>query len=476
MPTPYSDRAAADAILKDFFLGPIRDQLNSETVLSYRVQKNQEVVEGRSVVMPLHTGRNVGIMSRRESGVLTNGANLPDAGRQGWVDMRFPVRYNYGRIRMTGPVMASARTNRGAFARVIDEEVRGLVRDMKNDINRQYWGDGSGRLGHVKAIPAGPGVLQIQEPWDAADQATSLKWFQVGDRVIAEDINNASTTTTLIGLTAANTVMPITAVDLAAKTITVSAAIAGVQVGDAIVRAYADALPGGPGIGSGITNLRGVTANIANQASDMMGLVGICSGSGTPNTNWTRNPTLAYNPVPPGQVYAGTVNSVTVFADLQGVQSSSTTVWRSNNFMNGGVPRALTTDLMQQAMDAAEQNGQATATVGLGSYNVRRTYVNLLTADRRYVNEYMLDGGFKAIDFNGIPIVPDKDAPEAALFLLSEPNLMIARMSDFYWLDKDGAILSRVSGLDEWDAILAYYAELATDRRNAHAVIGDIAI
>jgi len=207
-----------------------------------------------------------------------------------------------------------------------------------------------------------------------------------------------------------------------------------------------------------------------------MGLVGICSGSGTPNTNWTRNPTLAYNPVPPGQVYAGTVNSVTVFADLQGVQSSSTTVWRSNNFMNGGVPRALTTDLMQQAMDAAEQNGQATATVGLGSYNVRRTYVNLLTADRRYVNEYMLDGGFKAIDFNGIPIVPDKDAPEAALFLLSEPNLMIARMSDFYWLDKDGAILSRVSGLDEWDAILAYYAELATDRRNAHAVIGDIAI
>jgi len=480
MPTTYTDRAAADAILKDFFLGPIRDQLNSETILAYRLQKNEEIVEGRYVVMPLHTGRNVGIMSRRESGVVANGSNLPVAGRQGWTDMRFLVRYNYGRIKMTGPVMASARTNRGAFARVVDEEVKGLVRDLKNDLNRQYWGDGSGRIGIIKAITpnspiAGQSTFNVKEPWDVADQAPSLKWFQVGDRIVAEDITAGAGTTVLVGMTNASaTSQEVIGVNLKAKTITVSGVGGGAPeagVGDAIVRAYDVGVPVSGGVG--ISNLRGVTGGVPNQASDMMGLVGITSGD--VSSNWTRSSAL-YNPVPTGQVYAGAPSGVYTYADLQGVSAAATTYWAANTNFNGGVPRPLTTDLMQQSMDEAELKGQATATIALGSYSVRRAYVNLLTADRRYVNEYELDGGFKAVDFNGIPLVPEKDAPEGTIFFLSEPNLGIARMSDFYWLDKDGAILSRVSGVDEWDAILAYYAELYTDRRNAHSVLGDIAI
>lgn len=470
MPATYTDRAAADKILKEYYLGPVRSQLNSETLLAYRISKNSEIVEGRVVVMPLHTGRNVGAMSRREDGVISNGATLPAAGRQGWTDMRFPVRYNYGRIKLTGPVMASARSQRGAFAKIINEEVVGMVRDLKNDLNRQYFCDGSGRFATVTDVAAAP-TYTVYDPWDYGRQAPSLKWLQVGDRVAVEDVSAGAGTSAILSLNAVANSTTITAIDLANKTITVGGAAGTVAAGDNIVKVYDDgvAVAGG----AGISTLRGATASAANEASDMMGLIGICSGAGTNTTNWPRSIVGAYSAVPAGQVYAANAGGY-VYADVQG---ASHALWRSNNFFNAGIPRALTTDLMQQAFDASEQQGQAAPSIGICSYSVRRAYVNLLTADRRYVNEYMLDGGFKAVDYNGTPIVPDKDCPEGVLFWLSEPNLMIARMSDFYWLDKDGAIFSRATNsVDAFEAILAYYAEFVSDRRNAHSVIGDIAI
>lgn len=469
MSTTYMDRAAADAILKEFYLGPVRSQLNSETVLAYRLQKNQEVVEGRTVVIPLHTSRNVAAMSRREDGIISNGATLPSAGRQGYTDMRFPVKYNYGAIKLTGPVMASARTQRGAFAKVINEEVVGMVRDLKNDLNRQYFCDGSGRFATITTIASAP-TYEVYDPWDYGRQATALKWLQVGDRVVVEDVSAASST--LISLNSVTTSTPITAVDIAAKTFTVTGSGGGVAIGDHVVKVYDDAIAVSGG--AGISTLRGTVSTTPNTGSDMMGLIGLCSGAGASTSNWPRSIVGAYSAVPAGQVYCGSNSGTAIFSD---VQAASHALWRSNNFFNAGAPRALTTDLMQQAFDASEQQGQAAPSIGICSYNVRRAYVNLLTADRRYVNEYVLDGGFKAIDYNGTPVVPDKDCPEGALFWLSEDNLMIARSSDFYWLDKDGAVFSRsTSRVDAFEAILAYYAELACDRRNAMSVIGDIAI
>lgn len=87
-----ADRAAVDEILKEFYLGPVRSQLNSETLLMRRLSKNEEIVEGREVVMPLHTGRNIGVQAVAESG------SLPVAGNQQYEDMRFRIPYNYGTI------------------------------------------------------------------------------------------------------------------------------------------------------------------------------------------------------------------------------------------------------------------------------------------------------------------------------------------------------------------------------------------
>ena len=62
-----------DAILKTQYLGPIREQLNSSSVLYSRLEKNEDSVVGKNFTIPLHYGRNEGVGARAEGGT------LPDA-------------------------------------------------------------------------------------------------------------------------------------------------------------------------------------------------------------------------------------------------------------------------------------------------------------------------------------------------------------------------------------------------------------
>jgi hypothetical protein len=47
-------------------------------------------------------------------------------------------------------------------------------------------------------------------------------------------------------------------------------------------------------------------------------------------------------------------------------------------------------------------------------------------------------------------------------------------MSDYDWMTKDGAILSRITGYDAYEAVLFRYSELGTKRRNSQGVITDL--
>jgi len=85
-----------------------------------------------------------------------------------------------------------------------------------------------------------------------------------------------------------------------------------------------------------------------------------------------------------------------------------------------------------------------------------------------------LDGGFKALEYNGIPWVPDADCPNNTVFFVDTEHLQIMQMSDWSWMDRDGAILSRVSGSDAYEAVLYWYADLATDKPKAHAFLRDV--
>ena len=47
-------------------------------------------------------------------------------------------------------------------------------------------------------------------------------------------------------------------------------------------------------------------------------------------------------------------------------------------------------------------------------------------------------------------------------------------MSDWEFMEEDGAVLNRVSNQDAYEFTLFKYAELTTDRRNSHGLLFDI--
>lgn len=132
-----------NAILKEDYLGPIREQLNNSTVLLRRLKRNEEDVGGRIASVPLHTGRNSGVGARADGG------NLPVAGRQLHALAQYNCAYNYGRIQVTCPTIAASRKDKYAFVKAVDNEIKGMVKDMKDDLNRQLFNDRSGRMATV---------------------------------------------------------------------------------------------------------------------------------------------------------------------------------------------------------------------------------------------------------------------------------------------------------------------------------------
>lgn len=128
-------------ILKTQYIGPLNDQIDNEVKLLNRVEHiKDEIVTGKNFTLPLHVSRNEGIGAKAE------GAVLPTAGAQGYKDAVFPMKYLYGVISVTGQSIAATKNSEGAFIRAVDSEMKGVTKDLKADMNRMLYGDGSGAL------------------------------------------------------------------------------------------------------------------------------------------------------------------------------------------------------------------------------------------------------------------------------------------------------------------------------------------
>jgi len=127
-------KTTADAALKEDYQPAVREQINNDIPILTYVEKNTKDTDGRRAVLSLHVTRNSGIGSRAEGGT------LPTAGNQGYAEERVSLKYHYGRIQLTGPLMRAADTDKGAFERALDSETKRVVNDLKRDLNRQVWG------------------------------------------------------------------------------------------------------------------------------------------------------------------------------------------------------------------------------------------------------------------------------------------------------------------------------------------------
>jgi hypothetical protein len=201
--------------LKEVYEGRIREQLNNEVVTLKRITKTGSGVTnetgGKYVTFPVHTRRNSGIGSRNEMDA------LPTPGNQSHAAARIGLKYMYGGMQLTGQAISLADTDAKAFAKAVDVEADGLKNDLKKDMNRQIYGDGTGRIGTVSAV-----VTSTTIP------VSDARLFQIGEQV---DLITLPST-----VAASNRI--INSVDLTsgANTVTISGANVTSVVGQIFVR------------------------------------------------------------------------------------------------------------------------------------------------------------------------------------------------------------------------------------------------
>lgn len=203
------------ALLKEVYEKDVQDQLNSDVVGFKRIERTSEGVTnevgGRYVTFPLRVGRNHGIGARNENEA------LPTPGQQKTTAARVGLKYLYGGINLTGQTIELANDNYQAFASALDEEITGLKRDLSKDVNRQFYGDGTGTMAIVASDVANVVTVdnvQYLEVGMMIDVLSNVGAVRVSNRMITA----INTTTKAVTYDGADGSASIVATDILVRT------------------------------------------------------------------------------------------------------------------------------------------------------------------------------------------------------------------------------------------------------------------
>ncbi len=131
--------------------------------------------------------------------------------------------------------------------------------------------------------------------------------------------------------------------------------------------------------------------------------------------------------------------------------------------------------LIQQAVDFLDMNVDSQINFIACSSQVRRAYQEYLGAYRRNIDIAELEGGYKTITHNGIPVVADRFVDDDTMYLLNTDDFTMHELCDWKWLEgEDGRILKQNQGYPTYSATLVKYAELICDKPCGQAKISGI--
>jgi hypothetical protein len=406
---PVATRAEYDAVLKEFYLGPLRNILNNETFLLSQIEQTSERVEGDEVVMAVLLGRNMGVGARGEYG------DLPVAGRQRSKNVRFKPKYNYGSFELSGQLLKSVVSERGGFAKPLETETQGIVRDLKNDVNRQLYSDGSGILAKTGVTAGSTTVVAALTP-NQRRQITAGMAIDIGTGV--------------------------TPTSVASNREVSSVNAAGTQV-----------------VITGAAVTTAVTDNIYR------------SGSA-------------------GYEITGLKKAIAATGAYHGIDPATEPVWAAYVDDNGGAMRVTSEELWVKAWQEANLNSGEEIDLWVTDAKTHRDTAALLTGLKRFVNTVEVSGGYKGLDMTAVgqgnssgktvTLHYDKDCDPGVAYGLCKSTWHWDRMSDWEFMDDDGAILSRVvtstGRKDAYAGTLYCYADIATDNRGANAALRNIGV
>jgi hypothetical protein len=398
--------ASLYSVLKEFYLGPVQDQLNNSILVTQLLSLDKENLEGLKAVIPLHTSRSTGVGSRPES------ATLPSAGAQSYKRAEYDLAYHYGRVEVTGQAIAKTKSDSGSFVRAFDSELRRIKDDLALEFARQVYGSGDGIIATVGTTQNSTTVVL------SSDEALQKGFLYVNMSI---DIGTAADPNVVGTFT-------ITDVDVAASSITVSAAANVTATTHKIFRA-------GNNADSSVTYE--MDAGLQKLISTSANTVGGLNAAGVGLKFWDNQRDTS-----------------------GGAISLSNLMINYNKVMAAG----------------AKADGLGVLTTpGL----VRRLFeTNDFKANVRFVNSETMKGGFEKIQFAAgqgtLTLMADRLHPYGRIHFVDKKHIRLFSPADWDFLARDGQPIKWVQDKDAFQAILFRYSNLGTDRRNTSLVMSGL--
>lgn len=135
----------------------------------------------------------------------------------------------------------------------------------------------------------------------------------------------------------------------------------------------------------------------------------------------------------------------------------------------------ITESKIQVALDSIEEVSGAPVNFIICSWGVRRALQKMFANSSRLTDTMEIAGGYKAMSYNGIPIVVDRFCPKGSMYLLNTEDFALHQLCDWQWLtDDDGRILKQVPGKPVYTATLVKYADLICSRPCGQGLIKGI--
>lgn len=135
----------------------------------------------------------------------------------------------------------------------------------------------------------------------------------------------------------------------------------------------------------------------------------------------------------------------------------------------------ISESMLQTAIDTIEENSGSKVNFIVCSWGVKRALADYFRKFATVMPTMECAGGFKAVSFNGIPVIADRFCPEGTMYLLNTDDFKIHQLCDWKWLEgEDGKILKQVPGKPVYTATLVKYAELMCERPNGQGMISGI--
>ncbi|MBQ3234800.1 MAG: phage major capsid protein [Clostridia bacterium] len=130
---------------------------------------------------------------------------------------------------------------------------------------------------------------------------------------------------------------------------------------------------------------------------------------------------------------------------------------------------------IQAEIDKIEDSFGGKINFILCSSGVKRALMSHLSTYKRNIDTMDLQGGYKTISFNGIPVVSDRFCPPGHMFLLNTDDFAIHQLCDWQWIEgEDGRILRQLENKPVYRATLVKYAELLCSRPWAQGLLTGI--